>query len=642
MNDCVGMDGFVSLSSVDIIANQPAECIMDSMTNPRTLSESPRRLPNLTGCWYWPCIAVVFGSLCLGLSDRVAAAEQPHLLSSGDTGSSGAALWHAPGTSSDVAEPGKPVPSKMGITVGSVTGCVVRVAYVVPSNRTPQSNAVARLQLALRRYQDWYRDQMDRNGFGPKSFRYETEADGTTPKVYVADVSATDEYLRGDIWGRTISAASGAGVPIWTSRQVWWLISEAHAESSNGSISGGTALGASYGSGDDAGVAMLGGDSLARFHAAYLTNDSGYAGRTMPELGPYPLVQDVSFPWFEGSSLSSISSSVLGAGLHEMSHAFGLPHDFRNDENFKGNLMGNGLRGIRGNIHADKYPTDYTRLTYASALALSVSRYFNPVKNYTDNTAPNVTVSTSGTNTPSGGLLQINFTASDASGLAAAWLILNGDLVGEMPLKGTSTNTSFQTAYYNPGENDNFTISVFDTQGNKRSVEKTIVTRTGYNRAPRPYLKIPTSTAYIGQSVRLDVSSSSDPDGAASSLKVEWDFDGDGSFDSVASTTKGLNYQFSNAGDFLVRARLTDSGGAQTISTAVPVRVTAPTLGLSRTGDLVRLMWPSAASGFGLKSVEDITSTNWITESSTPVLSGGNWVVTVTNLDSARFFRLQR
>jgi hypothetical protein len=530
----------------------------------------------------------------------------------------------------------------MGITVGPVTGCVVRAAYVVPSNRTPQSNAVARLQLALRRYQDWYRDQMDRNGFGPKSFRYETEADGTTPKVYVADVSATDADLREDIWGRTISAASGAGVPIWTSRQVWWLISEAHAESSNGSISGGTALGASYGSGDDAGVAMLGGDSLARFHAAYLTNDSGYAGRTMPELGPYPLVQDVSFPWFEGSSLSSISSSVLGAGLHEMSHAFGLPHDFRNDENFKGNLMGNGLRGIRGNIHADKYPTDYTRLTYASALALSVSRYFNPVKNYTDNTAPSVSISTSGTNTPVNGLLKISFTASDPSQLAAAWLIRNGDLVGEMPLGGTTTNTYFETAYYSPGENDNFTVCVFDTQGNRRSVDRTIVTRSGFNRAPRPYLKLAVATAYVGQSVRLDVSSSEDPDGSVSALKVEWDYDGDGVFDTVPSTTKVLNRAFTTAGNFMVRARLTDSAGAQTISTPVPLRIIAPTLGFGRNGGLVQLKWPSAAAGFALQSADDVASTNWSPEAATPILSGGNWVVTVTNEHAARFFRLRR
>ena len=87
--------------------------------------------------------------------------------------------------------------------------------------------------------------------------------------------------------------------------------------------------------------------------------------------------QDVTFAWFEGSSFSSLASSWLGALWHETGHAFGLPHDFRNDNNFHGNLMGNGLRGTRGSLFPEKYPQNYTRLEYASALVLNVSHYFN-------------------------------------------------------------------------------------------------------------------------------------------------------------------------------------------------------------------------------------------------------------------------
>lgn len=541
----------------------------------------------------------------------------------------------------DVPFPQEITPSKTLVTVGSVTGCTVRVAYVIPTNRVAQAQGIANLKTAIQLYQDWYRDQMVRNGFGAKTFRYELETNGT-PKIYTAGVTVTDAYLTNDLWGRTISAASAVGIPTWTARQLWLLVPEAHRQFANGSISGGTALGASFGSGDDAGMAMLGGDALARFDPALLTNNLGYAGRVLPTIGPYQLVQNVSFPSFEGSTLSSVSSSVLGAGLHEMSHAFGLPHDFRNDDNFKGNLMGNGLRGLRGNVHPYNYPTDHTRVSYAAALALSVSRYFNPVKTYTDNTAPTITVDTTRT-TPVAGLLEIPFSVTDASGLAAAWLILNGDLVGEMPLYGTSTNTLFRTAYYNPGTMDKFTLSIFDTQGNKRSIDVSISAKTGFNRAPRPFIRTPLLDPYVGEVVQLDASSSSDPDGSAGSVKVEWDLDGNGIFDTPATTTKTLNYSFLNVSDRLIRARLTDSLGAQTVSTPLPVRVvSAPALDVARVASGLRLSWPAPATGLTLQSTDNFNPPNWTAVGIIPTRVGNVWTVTLPHTADRRFFRLKR
>ena len=65
---------------------------------------------------------------------------------------------------------------------------MVRVAYLVPSNRTPQDGAVENLRDGLRWMQRWYADQMDRHGFGPKTIHFETEPDGVTPKVYTLRV----------------------------------------------------------------------------------------------------------------------------------------------------------------------------------------------------------------------------------------------------------------------------------------------------------------------------------------------------------------------------------------------------------------------------------------------------------------------
>ena len=250
---------------------------------------------------------------------------------------------------------------------------MVRVGYVVPTSRSSQPGAVDNLRDLIRNVQDWYGQQMSRYGFGYKTFQIETEADGITPKVNVVTTSTADATIRTDTWGQTINAASAAGLPIWTPGQVWLLVPESHLQQSNGSIIGGTALGASFGSGSDGGVAMLGSDDVFRAHSSMLQNTAPYGGTTISQIGPYPLVQGVSFGSGEGTTFSSIASSIQGAAAHELGHAFGLGHDFRNDNNFDGVVMGNGLRGWRGSRLPTQFSDDDAQLGYAAALALSKS-----------------------------------------------------------------------------------------------------------------------------------------------------------------------------------------------------------------------------------------------------------------------------
>jgi hypothetical protein len=247
-------------------------------------------------------------------------------------------------------------------------------------------------------------------------------------------------------------------------------------------------------------------------------------------------------------------------------------HDFRNDINFDGNMMGNGFRGVRGWVHPNLYPDNEFRLEYGDALALNINRYFNGSQTYTDNIKPTVSILTSGNVDPVDGHLEIRFTASDASGLAVALLRLSGNTIGEMALQGTSVDKTFRTAYYTPGQDNSYSITVYDTQGNTLGVSSNITPNTGFNRSPLPFIRIKPSKVMVRQSTTLDATNSSDPD-SNYPLTVEWDLDGDEIFDTPPSDDLTHITQFDEVGTHLIRARITDSLGAQTVSTPIGIRI---------------------------------------------------------------------
>jgi hypothetical protein len=450
-------------------------------------------------------------------------------------------------------------------------GPIVRVAYVIPSNRTPQPNGVANLQHAIKTGQQFFKEQMEQNGFGAKTFVFETEADGVTPLIHVVHVAETDEYLRGDLWNRAQTAASNAGISLWADGEVWVVIPETHLMFPDGSGAGGVALGAGWGSGKGGGVSMIGSNALPLFDPAMITDDTPYDGKVLPELGPYPMKQDVTFAWFEGTTFSSVASSWLGALWHETGHAFGLGHDFRNDNNFHGNLMGNGLRGIRGSLFPEKYPQDYTRLEYWTALFLNVNHFFNSDKISTN--SPTVSHSIPGSVTPQQGLVHLPFQASDPDGLSFAYVVLGGDMAAEMLLEGTTANPTFAIPYFRQGDINRYIIFTVDKQGNKTNTEVEFTVPGGNNQAPIPFIRIDPPVPGLNQSITLDASQSSDVDHDQSSLLASWDVDNDGQFDTSPSTNKTVQYNYQNPGNYLIRVKLTDPGGAQTISTPVSIKI---------------------------------------------------------------------
>lgn len=454
----------------------------------------------------------------------------------------------------------------------------MHIAYVIPSNRSPQPLAEQNLQYHARLMQGWYREQMDRNGFGTKTFDIETAGDGVTPVVHVIHSSMTDIEMRGggalDLWANTQRAMIDAGHPMFIPGEAWLIVPETHEQLPDGQIIGDIALGQNLGIGAGGGVAMTGSSLLSLMTPTAWLDTTDYDGMTFPAIGPYPLDYGVSYPSFSGSTISNLISTTFGGMSHELGHGLRLPHDARNDTNFHGNLMFNGFRGIRGSLWPELFPAEDARLSYGSAITLNHSRYFNQDIEYVEDTAPSVSITTSGTVDPVSGLLEIRFTASDDTALAAATLRRGGGSVfGEVALNGTSTTYTFQTPYYDPGSPTDFWVSVYDTQGNWANAKVSITPSSGFNRAPQPSIKVYHSLTEVGENLVLDASASTDPDGNNALMTVEWDLNGDGVFDTAPSTDMTLVTHFDQIGTRLIYARLTDSAGDSALSAPLSVRV---------------------------------------------------------------------
>jgi hypothetical protein len=454
----------------------------------------------------------------------------------------------------------------------------VRIVYLIPSNRQPQRNAERILQRYVSMVRALYREEMARLGYRQKNFAIETEEGSSDPIVHVAHVMEPDtsfhDFDYGGRFGRITSGLSSAGFFPFQRGEVLFVVAETHRQLEDGSLLQSSIFVGGTGN-QESGISIVTGETLARMRPGLLVDDRRYGGLVLPKVGPYPLVEGLSFPFFEGSTLSSTSSSAQGAGAHELGHGFALWHDVRNDDNFNGNLMGNGLRGLRAFRHSDKYPEDDIRLSSAQALQLSVSRFFNAGQIYSDNSPPFVEILSSVVVTPANGLLPVHVRAFDEeSHLTALILLRNGNVVAEAALAEGTVEMTLESYDYAPGATDEWRVIAFDAQGNSSVSEPVQLTAAaGFNRAPVPFIRLDKRRITAGESVVLDATRSFDPDDRASEVLVEWDLDGDGVFDTAPSADRVHIATFDKPGTYQVIARLTDTAGDSSRSVPVGLRV---------------------------------------------------------------------
>jgi hypothetical protein len=245
----------------------------------------------------------------------------------------------------------------------------VRVIYVVPIDSEPWGEAKHRATEWLEDIQWFFADQMERLGYGPKTFEIAKDKDGALIFEQINSPLRKEEFIKARA-NNCKSAAESLGLR--STNDIVVYFHESYSIIS-GEIFG---LGARGGQRNLGGEAFLSSLYLKVARREWIADDSGYNGAVFDWISPEPL-KDETLRWNKrrGRTLGDVSGSAFGVMGHELGHCFGLSHDKTDDRNGRGNLMGTGCLGMRGYFRPD-LTDDFCVLSERNAAILDKNSFF--------------------------------------------------------------------------------------------------------------------------------------------------------------------------------------------------------------------------------------------------------------------------
>ena len=234
----------------------------------------------------------------------------------------------------------RPAGKRLALNVGEPR--TVRMIYFLPNDRPFRQEVVDSMKVAIRRVQNFYAEQMQAHGYGDKTFRIETDVQGE-PMVHHVD-------------GRHPERHYGPGDMIEELREVF----DFHANIYN---------------------IILDSAAFARGRGSRYSKNGGYAWL------------DDDYIW------GSAHGGYAGVTAHEIGHAFGLGHDWRDDAY----IMSYGPRP--------------DRLSACAAEFLSVHPYFNPEIPTKEGPPPTIELISPRTYPAGSGSVSIQLKVADSQGL---------------------------------------------------------------------------------------------------------------------------------------------------------------------------------------------------------------------------------
>ena len=292
---------------------------------------------------------------------------------------------------------------------------MVRLIYFLPRGRTVQDNMWPKLDTLIRDVQRFYANQMGSNGFGRKTFTFETDGNGET-LVWQVDAQFNDRYYHTDTRDKVHAEIDEQ---FDMAKHVYLIVVDISSEF--------------IGNEDICGVG--GGNWL------------GTETRTRTR-GGYAVIPA------SGHCFDDESGTVVTA--HELGHAFGLDHDFRDE------------------AYIMSYGVVPNRLSKCAAEWLDVNRFFN-----TNQTAFNEPTTfhllSPLAYSPNARDIRLQFEITDADGLHQAQLLIPTTADDPAPgtklhnckrLHGQNRIVEFVTTELTTRRVNNITLQVIDVHGN--------------------------------------------------------------------------------------------------------------------------------------------------------------------------------
>ena len=289
---------------------------------------------------------------------------------------------------------------------------IVRLIYFRPRDRHPQPDINAQMDRLIKEVQRFYADEMERHGYGRKTFQFETDAQGNAVVYHVIGRLEDTEYhdASGIVWDEIDDQFD-------TSKHIYLTALDVSSELI-GTDKNDTACGVGGGG-----------------------NDGG----------------DVLIPASGHCFIDSVKALKLEhtTAAHELGHAFGLWHDFRND------------------AYIMSYGAVTDELAQCTAEWLDVHPYFNPHRAVSTAEAAIEMLSPSLASPPNA--IRLRFKVTDPDGVHQAQLLtetLSGAAAGFQELiackhlnRKPSDTINFVTTSLIPA-NKTVSLQVIDVHGN--------------------------------------------------------------------------------------------------------------------------------------------------------------------------------